>query len=128
MHMHISRITLAFQYLFGQACVRGYQVRKQYKLILWAVGILDKVVLRWRRKRIGIQSVRQEMESNEEESDDADFLNVFRKEKVNAAIEKALKRVLSMVHSTGARQQYRRLLSLCRQAKVNTLMKAKKKI
>lgn len=68
------------------------------------------------------------MESNEEESDDADFLNVFRKEKVNAAIEKALKRVLSMVHSTGARQQYRRLLSLYRQAKVNTLMKAKKKI
>lgn len=85
-------------------------------------------MLRWRRKRIGIQSVRQEMESNEEESDDADFLNVFRKEKLNAAIEKALKRVLSMVHSTGARQQYRRLLSLYRQAKVNTLMKAKKKI
>ncbi|KHN44450.1 Calmodulin-binding transcription activator 4 [Glycine soja] len=88
------------------------------QLILWAVGILDKVVLRWRRKRIGIQSVRQEMESNEEESDDADFLNVFRKEKLNAAIEKALKRVLSMVHSTGARQQYRRLLSLYRQAKI----------
>ncbi|KAG4975444.1 hypothetical protein JHK87_032265 [Glycine soja] len=82
------------------------------------LGILDKVVLRWRRKRIGIQSVRQEMESNEEESDDADFLNVFRKEKLNAAIEKALKRVLSMVHSTGARQQYRRLLSLYRQAKI----------
>ncbi|RZB73373.1 Calmodulin-binding transcription activator 4 [Glycine soja] len=58
------------------------------------------------------------MESNEEESDDADFLNVFRKEKLNAAIEKALKRVLSMVHSTGARQQYRRLLSLYRQAKI----------
>ncbi|KAG4995601.1 hypothetical protein JHK82_032332 [Glycine max] len=77
-----------------------------------------QVVLRWRRKRIGIQSVRQEMESNEEESDDADFLNVFRKEKLNAAIEKALKRVLSMVHSTGARQQYRRLLSLYRQAKI----------
>ncbi|KAK7387590.1 hypothetical protein VNO78_28501 [Psophocarpus tetragonolobus] len=100
-----------------QACVRGYQVRKQYKLILWAVRILDKVVLRWRRKRIGIQSVRQEMESNEDDSDDEDFLNVFRKQKVNAAIEKALKRVLSMVHSTGARQQYRRLLSLYRQAK-----------
>ncbi|KAG4376970.1 hypothetical protein AAZX31_18G004800 [Glycine max] len=103
-----------------QACVRGYQVRKQYKLILWAVGILDKVVLRWRRKRIGIRSVRQEMESNEEESDDEDFLSVFRKEKVNAAIEKALKQVLSMVHSSGARQQYRRLLLLYRQAKAKT--------
>ncbi|CAJ1851180.1 unnamed protein product [Sphenostylis stenocarpa] len=100
-----------------QAIVRGYQVRKQYKLLLWAVGILNKVVLRWRRKRVGISSVRQEIESNEEESDDEDFLNVFRKEKVNAAIEKALKRVLSMVKSKGARQQYRRLLSLYRQAK-----------
>ncbi|RDY11839.1 Calmodulin-binding transcription activator 4, partial [Mucuna pruriens] len=100
-----------------QACVRGYQVRKQYKLILWAVGILDKVVLRWRRKRVGLQCVRQEMESNEDESDEEDFLNAFRKEKVHTAIERALKRVLSMVHSTGARQQYRRLLDLYRQAK-----------
>ncbi|TKY47780.1 Calmodulin-binding transcription activator 4 [Spatholobus suberectus] len=100
-----------------QACVRGYQVRKQYKLLLWAVGILDKVVLRWRRKRVGLQSVRQEIESNEDESDDEDFLKVFRKEKVHAAIEKALKRVLSMVQSNSARQQYRRLLEMYRQAK-----------
>ncbi|KAK4706959.1 hypothetical protein R3W88_033469 [Solanum pinnatisectum] len=32
-----------------QAHVRGYQVRKQYK-VCWAVGILEKVVLRWRRQ------------------------------------------------------------------------------
>ncbi|KAK7306387.1 hypothetical protein VNO77_44325 [Canavalia gladiata] len=99
-----------------QACVRGHQVRKQYKLMLWAVGILDKVVLRWRRKRVGLKSVRQERESSEE-SDDEDFLKVFRKEKVHAAIEEALKRVLSMVHSTGARQQYSRLLEMYREAK-----------
>lgn len=101
--------------------MRGYQVRKQYKILLWAVRILNKVVLRWRRKRVGISSVRQEMESNEEESDDEDFLNVFRKEKVNAAIDKALKRVLSMVRHGEARHQYRRLLSLYRRAKVISL-------
>ncbi|XP_027915464.1 calmodulin-binding transcription activator 4-like isoform X1 [Vigna unguiculata] len=100
-----------------QAIVRGYQARKQYKIILWAVGILNKVVLRWRRKRVGITSVRQEMDSNEGESDDEDFLNVFRKEKVNGTIETALKRVLSMVRHDDARHQYRRLLSLYRQAK-----------
>lgn len=98
--------------------MRGYQARKQYKILLWAVGILNKVVLRWRRKRVGITSVRQEVDSNEEESDDEDFLNVFRKEKVNGAIEMALKRVLSMVRHEDARHQYRRLLSLYRQAKV----------
>nr|KYP75666.1 Calmodulin-binding transcription activator 4 [Cajanus cajan] len=108
-----------------QACVRGYQVRKQYKLILWAVGILDKVVLRWRRKRVGLRILQQEMETNEDESDDEDFLNVFRKEKVYASIQNALKRVLSMVHYTGARQQYRRLLDLYRQAKVNKLINVK---
>ncbi|XP_047159406.1 calmodulin-binding transcription activator 4-like isoform X1 [Vigna umbellata] len=100
-----------------QAIVRGYQARKQYKILLWAVGILNKVVLRWRRKRVGITSVRQEMDSNEEESDDEDFLNAFRKEKVNGAIQMALKRVLSMVRHEDARHQYRRLLSLYRQAK-----------
>ncbi|XP_057434203.1 calmodulin-binding transcription activator 4-like isoform X2 [Lotus japonicus] len=99
-----------------QAHVRGYQVRKQYKIIIWAVGILDKVVLRWRRKRVGLRSSQKETETNEE-SDDEDFLKVFRKEKVNVAVEKALKRVLSMVHSTRARQQYSRLLEMYRQAK-----------
>ncbi|KAG4962660.1 hypothetical protein JHK84_039750 [Glycine max] len=40
-----------------QAHVRGYQVRKHYKVI-WAVGILDKVVLRWRRKGAGLRGFR----------------------------------------------------------------------
>ncbi|XP_061338700.1 calmodulin-binding transcription activator 4-like isoform X2 [Gastrolobium bilobum] len=99
-----------------QAHVRGYQVRKHYKLIIWAVGVLDKVVLRWRRKGAGLRGFRQEMESLDE-SDDEDFLRVFRKEKVHVAIEKAFSRVLSMVHSTHARQQYSRMLEMYRQAK-----------
>ncbi|KAL0289973.1 UNVERIFIED_CONTAM: Calmodulin-binding transcription activator 2 [Sesamum angustifolium] len=33
-----------------QAHVRGHQVRKNYRKIIWSVGILDKVILRWRRK------------------------------------------------------------------------------
>lgn len=97
--------------------MRGYQARKQYKLMIWAVGILDKVVLRWHRKRVGLRSSQQEMKSNEE-SDDEDFLKAFRQEKVNVAIEKALSRVLSMGRSLGARQQYRRMLQMYRQAKV----------
>ncbi|KAG2312703.1 hypothetical protein Bca52824_024260 [Brassica carinata] len=92
-----------------QAYVRGYQVRKHYKVICWAVGILDKVVLRWRRKGVGLKGFRQDVESREE-SEDEDILKVFRKEKVDGAVNEAFSRVLSMTNSPDARQQYQRVL------------------
>ncbi|KAG5121411.1 hypothetical protein JHK84_039751 [Glycine max] len=55
------------------AHVRGYQVRRHYKVI-WAVGILDKVVLRWRRKGASLRGFQQEMEINENENEDEDIL------------------------------------------------------
>ncbi|KAH9772540.1 calmodulin-binding transcription activator 4 [Citrus sinensis] len=98
-----------------QAHVRGYQVRKKYKVI-WAVGVLDKVILRWRRKGVGLRGFRPETESNDE-SDDEDILKVFRRQKVDATIDEAVSRVLSMVDSPTARNQYRRMLERYRQAK-----------
>jgi hypothetical protein len=38
-----------------QAHVRGHQVRKQYKRVVWSVGIVEKAILRWRRKRTGLR-------------------------------------------------------------------------
>ncbi|XVF02782.1 hypothetical protein REPUB_Repub04eG0203800 [Reevesia pubescens] len=105
-----------------QAHVRGYQVRKNYKIICWAVGVLDKVVLRWRRKGVGLRGFLSELEPIDE-SEDEDILKVFRKQKVDVAIDEAFSRVLSMVDSPDARQQYRRMLERYRQAKaelVNT--------
>ncbi|KAF8018410.1 hypothetical protein BT93_H3332 [Corymbia citriodora subsp. variegata] len=99
-----------------QAHVRGYQVRKHYKVLCWAVRILDKVVLRWRRKGVGLRSFQKEAESIED-SDDEDILKVFRKQKVDAAVDEAVSRVLCMVDSPNARQQYRRMLERYRQAK-----------
>ncbi|KAI3426817.1 uncharacterized protein J3R85_009690 [Psidium guajava] len=99
-----------------QAHVRGYQVRKHYKVLCWAVRILDKVVLRWRRKGVGLRSFQKEAESIAD-SDDEDILKVFRKQKVDAAVDEAVSRVLSMVDSPTARQQYRRMLEKYRQAK-----------
>ncbi|KAB1201266.1 Calmodulin-binding transcription activator 4 [Morella rubra] len=101
-----------------QAHVRGYQVRKHYKVICWAVGILDKVVLRWRRKGVGLRGFRNETERiDESESEDEDILKVFRKQKVDGAIDEAVSRVMSMVESAEARQQYHRVLERYRQAK-----------
>ncbi|XP_020890717.1 calmodulin-binding transcription activator 4 isoform X1 [Arabidopsis lyrata subsp. lyrata] len=92
-----------------QAHVRGYQIRKNYKVICWAVGIIDKVVLRWRRKGVGLRGFRQDVESTED-SEDEDILKVFRKQKVDGAVNEAFSRVLSMANSPEARQQYHRVL------------------
>ncbi|XP_010556125.1 PREDICTED: calmodulin-binding transcription activator 4-like isoform X2 [Tarenaya hassleriana] len=100
-----------------QAHVRGYQVRKQYKVICWAVGILDKVVLRWRRKGAGLRGFRQDAESTDESDVEEDILKVFRKQKVDETVNKAFSRVLSMVKSPDAQQQYRRMLERYYQAK-----------
>lgn len=98
-----------------QAHVRGYQVRKNYK-VCWAVGILEKVVLRWRRRGVGLRGFRLETDAIDE-SEDEDILRVFRKQKVDVTIDEAVSRVLSMVDSPEARQQYRRILEKYRQAK-----------
>ncbi|GMI83465.1 hypothetical protein like AT1G67310 [Hibiscus trionum] len=111
-------LTLRQKVVKIQAHVRGYQVRKNYKVICWAVGILDKVVLRWRRKGVGLRGFRSELDSiDDENEDDEDILKVFRKQKVDATIDEAFSRVLSMVESPDARQQYRRMLERYRQAK-----------
>lgn len=100
-----------------QAHVRGYQVRKKYRVFCWAVGILDKAVLRWRRKGAGLRGFKPEPECIEEDEDDDDIVKVFRKEKVNVAIDEAVSRVLSMVDNPQARQQYHRMLGKYQEAK-----------
>ncbi|CAA2998781.1 calmodulin-binding transcription activator 3-like isoform X2 [Olea europaea subsp. europaea] len=101
-----------------QAHVRGHQVRKNYKMIIWSVGILDKVILRWRRKGRGLRSFKPEaltagtsMQVTEPKEDDYDFLKEGRKQ-TEERLQKALARVKSMVQYPEARDQYRRLLSV----------------
>lgn len=81
------------------------------------VGFFDKAVLRWKRKGTGLRGFRQER-NPVDENEDEDFLKVFRKQKVDDAVEQAVSRVLSMVDSPNARQQYHRMLEKFRQAKV----------
>lgn len=99
-----------------QAHVRGHQVRKNYKVFCWAVGVVEKIVLRWRRKGVGLRGFKQELGALDE-SEDEDIVKVFRKEKVDVSIDEAVSTVLSMVDSQPARQQYRRMLQKYRQAK-----------
>ncbi|CAI9278171.1 unnamed protein product [Lactuca saligna] len=96
-----------------QAHVRGYQARKNYETICWAVGIVEKIVLRWYRKGAGLRGFHVDSIIGEEE----DFVKALRKQKVDAALTEAVSRVLSMVQSQPARQQYHRMLHKYRLAK-----------
>jgi len=111
-----------------KAHVRGHQVRKQYKPIIWSVGILEKVILRWRRKGSGLRGFRSDtvnkvvpdQPSESLKEDDYDFLKEGRKQS-EARFKKALSRVKSMVQYPEARAQYRRVLNVVedfRQTKV----------
>ncbi|XVE49547.1 hypothetical protein DITRI_Ditri01bG0091100 [Diplodiscus trichospermus] len=101
-----------------QAHVRGHQVRKQYRTIIWSVGILEKVILRWRRKGSGLRGFRRDAITKEPDpqcmpskEDDYDFLKEGRKQ-TEERLQKALTRVKSMAQNPEGRGQYRRLLTL----------------
>lgn len=93
-------------------------MRKQYRTIIWSVGILEKIILRWRRKGSGLRGYRSDSvikeqvpESLPEKEDDYDFLKKGRKQ-TEERLQKALTRVKSMVQYPDARAQYRRLLTV----------------
>jgi hypothetical protein len=90
-----------------QAHVRGNLVRRRFRKLLWSVGVLEKVILRWKRKRIGLRGFKSgDISANTE--DDEEFLKEGRKQ-AEKAVEKAVTTVTTMVRSQPAREQYRRL-------------------
>ncbi|GLU20472.1 hypothetical protein SLE2022_366720 [Rubroshorea leprosula] len=98
--------------------MRGHQVRKHYRKIIWCLGILEKGILRWRRKRSGLSRFKPEaftaapnMHENSSKDDDYDFLKEGRKQ-VEDRIQKELAKVKSMVQYPEGREQYRRLLNV----------------
>lgn len=82
------------------------------------MGILEKVILRWRRKGSGLRGFKPEAPTEASNSqvqpaqaDDYDFLKEGRKQ-TEERLQKALARVKSMVQYPEARDQYRRLLNV----------------
>lgn len=93
-------------------------MRKNYRTIIWSVGILDKVILRWRRKgkglsgfRAGGPAVGTSILDTEKQEDDYDFLIEGRKQ-TEERLHKTLARVKSMVQYPEARDQYHRVLNV----------------
>ena len=109
-----------------QAIFRGFQVRREYRKITWSVGVLEKAILRWRRKRRGFCGLKVEIkEPNDDqkrESDtEEDFYRASRKQ-AEERVEKAVVRVQSMFRSKQAQQEYRRMKLAHTQAQVRTLL------
>ncbi|KAL6650053.1 hypothetical protein ACP70R_014277 [Stipagrostis hirtigluma subsp. patula] len=111
-----------------QAHVRGYQVRKNYRKVVWSVGIVEKVILRWRRKRTGLRGFRPEKQLEgpsqiqpAKPEDEYDYLHDGRKQ-AEARLQRALARVHSMSQYPEAREQYHRLTTCVAEMKQTRMM------
>ncbi|KAL2343063.1 hypothetical protein Fmac_004348 [Flemingia macrophylla] len=108
-----------------QAHVRGHQVRKSCGKIIWSVGILEKVILRWRRKGSGLRGFKSEAISEgpmvQDVSSTEDDYNVLKegRKQTEQRLQKALARVKSMVQYPEARDQYHRLLNVVTEIQEN---------
>ncbi|KAJ1407722.1 P-loop containing nucleoside triphosphate hydrolase [Sesbania bispinosa] len=96
-----------------QAAFRGFQVRKQYRKIIWSVGVLEKAILRWRLKRKGFRGLQvnpvQEIKDEKQESDvEEDFFRTGRKQ-AEERVERSVVRVQAMFRSKKAQQEYTRM-------------------
>ncbi|CAL5084144.1 unnamed protein product [Urochloa decumbens] len=114
-----------------QAHVRGHQVRKSYRKVVWSVGIVEKVILRWRRKGRGLRGFQagkqlegpssqiqagKQLEGSSSHiqpvksaaEDEYNFLKDGRQQ-AEGRLQRALARVHSMTQYPEARDQYRRL-------------------
>lgn len=99
-------------------------MRKHYRKIVWSVGIVEKIILRWRRRGAGLRGFRStegatestscsssNLVQNKPAEDDYDFLQQGRKQ-TEERLQKALARVKSMVQYPDARDQYQRILNV----------------
>ncbi|TVU35977.1 hypothetical protein EJB05_17885 [Eragrostis curvula] len=99
-----------------QARVRAHQERKKYRELLQSVGILEKLMLRWYKKGVGLRGFSSGAMPIDEVVEE-DVVKLFRKQRVETAINEAVTRVSSIIDSPAARQQYRRMLGMYQQAK-----------
>lgn len=105
-----------------QAAFRCFQQRKQYRKILWSVGVVEKAMLRWRLKRKGFRGLRlNTVETNgdlDQQSDvEEEFFRTGRKQ-AEDRVERSVIRVQAMFRSKKAQEEYRRMKLALNQAKV----------
>lgn len=106
-----------------QARVRAHQERSKFKELLRSVGVLEKLMLRWYRRGVGLRGFSSEAMPIDQEVEE-DVAKVFRKLRVETAVDEAVSRVSCIIGSPKAMQEYRRMLQRYQQAKVDILKDA----
>lgn len=101
-------------------------MRREYRKICWSVGVLEKAILRWRRKRRGLCGLKIDLNepADDQRSDsdtEEDFYRASRKQ-AEERVEKAVVRVQAMFRSKQAQQEYRRMKLAHTQAQVCRLL------
>uniref|UniRef100_A0A1D1Z889 Calmodulin-binding transcription activator 5 n=1 Tax=Anthurium amnicola TaxID=1678845 RepID=A0A1D1Z889_9ARAE len=97
-----------------QAVYRGHLVRRQYRKILWSVGVLEKAVLRWRLKRKGLRGLQVEsVEASRvvdkgENCIEEDFYRISQQQ-AEERVNRSVVRVQAMFRSHRTQQEYRKM-------------------
>nr|XP_043640092.1 calmodulin-binding transcription activator 5-like [Erigeron canadensis] len=97
-----------------QAYFRGFQVRRQYKKIVWSVGVLEKAIIRWRLKRKGFRGLQVAPNNDDGEDEkegsiaDESFFQASRKQ-AEERVERSIVRVQAMFRSKRAQEEYRKM-------------------
>ncbi|XP_055814235.1 calmodulin-binding transcription activator 6 isoform X1 [Solanum dulcamara] len=104
--LHMRRQAIKIQAVF-----RGFQVRRQYRKIIWSVGVLEKALFRWRLKRKGFRGLKlqsSQVVNHKPDDVEEDFFQASRKQ-AEERIERSVVRVQAMFRSKQAQEQYRRM-------------------
>ncbi|XP_021898630.1 calmodulin-binding transcription activator 5 [Carica papaya] len=114
-------LTMRRQAIKIQAAFRGFQVRRQYRKILWSVGVVEKAILRWRLKRRGFRGLSvdkcEDVADQGQESDVEDFYKTSQKQ-AEERVERSVVSVQAMFRSKKAQEEYRRMKLAHDQAKL----------
>ncbi|KAK2990263.1 hypothetical protein RJ640_014715, partial [Escallonia rubra] len=115
-YLNMRRQTIKIQAIF-----RGFQVRRQYRKIVWSVGVLEKAILRWRLKRKGFRGYQgnpseHDKQPNPETAAEEDFFRASRKQ-AEDRVERSVVRVQAMFRSRRAQEEYRRMKFVHEEAK-----------
>ncbi|KAK9139203.1 hypothetical protein Scep_008884 [Stephania cephalantha] len=110
-----------------QAAFRAHQARRQYRKILWSVGVLEKAILRWRQRRKGFRGLQVEttemvvVEPKQEEDAEEDFFRISRKQ-AEDRIDRSVTKVQALFRSRRAQQEYQRMKMAYCQAQLEELL------
>ena len=118
-------ISIAQLYLM-QAVFRGLQVRRQYRKIVWSVGVLEKAIFRWRLKRRGFRGLQVSpdeavvIDPKQESDVEEDFFRASRNQ-AEERVERSVVRVQALFRSKRAQQEYQRMKLAYNEAMVGNL-------